>query len=187
MLTATVPWPVGDHCWDDIIDAGTRRIYSAYARPLGVGQSPAVLAINLYNLAFAGGDDPPEELQDDHPSSCGRFTQQAIAPAQRVLALARERGLPVDPAALGASAPAHQHRRRRRRDDLRMRTCLGRRRLLARLPRVVVEDSVFDRAWLPLRNLFDMHHKYADVVHSGVLRGLLERADSDVPVPGSVG
>jgi len=39
---------------------------------------------------------------------------------------------------------------------------------------VVVEDAVFDRSWLNhCVNLFDMHHKYADVIASATLLELL--------------
>jgi isochorismate hydrolase len=39
---------------------------------------------------------------------------------------------------------------------------------------VVVEDGVFDRSWLNhCINLFDLHHKYADVMTSTTVQGLL--------------
>lgn len=41
---------------------------------------------------------------------------------------------------------------------------------------VVVEDGVFDRSWLNHQvNLFDLHHKYADVMDAKTVIGLLAR------------
>src|SRR5262249_315501 len=45
-----------DHCWKDVIDADTIQIYQAYRRRIYVGDNPAVLAIDLYNKAYRGGD-----------------------------------------------------------------------------------------------------------------------------------
>ena len=45
-----------DHCWQDVIDADTIQIYQAYRRKIYVGDNPAVLAIDLYNKAYRGGD-----------------------------------------------------------------------------------------------------------------------------------
>jgi nicotinamidase-related amidase len=46
----------------------------------------------------------------------------------------------------------------------------------------VVEDGVFDRSWLNHQvNLFDLHHKYADVMDSATVIGLLERLPAAAP------
>ena len=45
-----------DHCWKDVVDADTVEIYQAYRRKIYVGDNPAVLAIDLYNKAYRGGD-----------------------------------------------------------------------------------------------------------------------------------
>jgi len=47
-----------DHCWKDVIDADTIAIYQAYRRQTYVGDNPAVLAIDLYNKAYQGGNRP---------------------------------------------------------------------------------------------------------------------------------
>ena len=47
-----------DHCWKDVIDADTLQIYQAYRRKIYVGDNPAVLAIDLYNKAYLGGNRP---------------------------------------------------------------------------------------------------------------------------------
>ena len=54
-----------DYCWKDVIDADTLAIYQAYRRTLYVGKNPAVLAIDLYNKAYLGGDRPVKEVDRD--------------------------------------------------------------------------------------------------------------------------
>jgi maleamate amidohydrolase len=51
-----------DHCWKDIVDADTIQIYQAYRRKIYVGDNAAVLAIDLYNKAYRGGDRPVREV-----------------------------------------------------------------------------------------------------------------------------
>ncbi|MFN3889500.1 MAG: cysteine hydrolase family protein [Beijerinckiaceae bacterium] len=84
-----------DHCWKDVVPATDMRIYEPYTRPTKVGQKPALLAIDLYNLVYRGGPYPPIDLVDRYPSSCGIYAHQAIEPTQRLFAAARRAGLPV--------------------------------------------------------------------------------------------
>ena len=51
-----------DHCWKDVIPPDVLEIYSRYARKIFVGPSPALLAIDLYELAYQGGAKPVAEL-----------------------------------------------------------------------------------------------------------------------------
>ena len=44
-----------DHCWQDIISDEIIDIYKPYRRDIFVGERPALLAIDLYNLAYRGG------------------------------------------------------------------------------------------------------------------------------------
>jgi hypothetical protein len=60
-----------DHCWKDVIDADTIQIYQAYRRKIYVGDNPAVLAIDLYNKAYRGGDRPVKEVDREFSGSCG--------------------------------------------------------------------------------------------------------------------
>ena len=61
-----------DHCWREIVSEETLRVYEPYQRDVFVGDRPALLAIDLYNLAYRGGAKEPHELIKEHPSSCGR-------------------------------------------------------------------------------------------------------------------
>ena len=84
-----------DHCWKDIVDADTLEIYKHYRRQTYIGQRPALLAIDLYNLAYQGGARPVREVVKEYPSACGTYAWDAIAPTQELLALARSRRIPV--------------------------------------------------------------------------------------------
>ncbi|HZO00716.1 MAG TPA: isochorismatase family protein [Burkholderiales bacterium] len=195
------------HCWDDVISAEAREMYRAYEREHRVGERPAVLAIDLYNLVY----------EREHPSSCGEFAWTALEPTRKLLAAARAARIPViystrDPDMRVAST----HRRRERLskdcyeikkefapepDDIVVRkqrasvffgtplvahlNQLGVRSLIVcgestsgcvrasvvdayshGYHTIVVEECTFDRHLLSHKvNLFDMHHKYAGVMH----------------------
>ena len=84
-----------NHCWADVIPADVIEVYRQYARDTFVGPAPALLAIDLYELAYQGGAHPPLELQRAYPSSCGEYAHAAIGPTKRLFAAARAAGLPI--------------------------------------------------------------------------------------------
>ncbi|TBL81515.1 isochorismatase family protein [Paenibacillus thalictri] len=84
-----------DHCWEDVVDQEVLDIYKAYRRETYIGRKPALLVIDLYNLAFQGGAKLPIELQDTFPSSCGKYAWEAVEPTRRLLARCRELDIPV--------------------------------------------------------------------------------------------
>jgi maleamate amidohydrolase len=195
------------HCWEDVVSDEVRERYRAYERERRVGERPALLVIDLYNLVY----------DREHPSTCGDFGWEALEPTRRLLAGARNAGIPViystrDPDMRIAST----HRKRERvpanayeiKEEFAPRTediVVRKQRasvfygtpLVAHLNRlgarslivcgestsgcvrasvvdaysngyhtVVVEECTFDRYLLTHKvNLFDMHHKYADVMH----------------------
>jgi maleamate amidohydrolase len=211
-----------DHCWKDIVSADDLEIYSAYRRKTYVGPAPALLAIDLYELAYRGGAKPPAELVKTHPSSCGVYAHEAIEPTKRLFAAARAVGLPifystgdtrsesrpelvnatkrvkpsVDPsdyvirsdfkpqkgdvvitkqrasAFYGTPLPAHL-------TQLGVQTLIVCGESTSGCVRasavdayshgyhvVLVEECCFDRSLMSHKvNLFDLHHKYADVMH----------------------
>ncbi len=206
-----------DHCWRDVIPEDVLRIYAAYRRDVHVGRSPALLAIDLYNLAYRGGSEPVIELIDRHPSACGVNAWTAIEPTRRLFAAARMAGLPVvytTAAQKDGSVVATNRQIGQGRDDdyaiheafapepgdlviekERASAFYGT-PLVAQLTRrgidsliicgestsgcvrastvdaysngyhaTVVEECVYDRADLIHKiSLFDLHHKYADVM-----------------------
>ena len=84
-----------DHCWRDIVSPDDLEIYSHYRRQTFVGPAPALLAIDLYELAYKGGAKPPIQLVKINPSGCGRYAYEAIEPTRRLFAAARAAGLPI--------------------------------------------------------------------------------------------
>jgi len=212
-----------DHCWKDVVSSDVLDIYSHYKRDIFVGPAPALLAIDLYELAYQGGPRPVHELIGQYPSSCGEYAYAAIPPTQRLFAAARAAGLPIfyttsearpeaKPKALGAT-----RRQKTKLDDnvwdirpefapqdgdvviTKQRASgffgtplqahlqqLGIRSLIVcgestsgcvRASSVdayslgfhvtLAEECCFDRSLLSHKvNLFDLHHKYCDVMHT---------------------
>jgi nicotinamidase-related amidase len=223
-----------DHCWKDVISPEVLEVYSCYQRKTFVGASPALLAIDLYEVVYRGGAHPPHTLAKTYPNSCGQYAYEAIEPTKRLFAAARAAGLPIfystgDTRA--ASKPSFVAATKRNRPtfdptdyDIRPEfkpqggdVVITKQRasvfygtpLLAHLTQlgiqtlivcgestsgcvrasavdaysngfhvVLVEECCFDRSELSHKvNLFDMHHKYADVMHiDGVIAHLQKTA-----------
>ncbi len=211
-----------DHCWKDVVSEEVLEIYKPYQRKTYVGERPALLAIDLYNLVYEGGPKPVHEVVKEHKSSCGIYAHNAIKPTQELFAMARSKGIPViyttsetrkeaKPKTvrstnrrvdeIGASAYEIYHDFKPEAGDLiiykeRASGFFGT-PLIAHLTRMgigslivcgettsgcvrasavdaysngfhtaLVEECCFDRSLLSHKvNLFDLHHKYADVMH----------------------
>ena len=209
-----------DHCWKDIVDEEILEIYTAYHRKLYVGKNPAVLAIDLYNKAYLGGNKPVREVNRQHSGSCGENAWKAIAPTQQLFAAARKAGVPVvyttrhvdtrgvhstnrnmgrenpesdiydikaelapqpgelviykERASGFFGTPLVAHLRMMGIDSLIIcgestSGCVRASTVDAYsngFHNVVVEECTYDRSMLSHKvNLFDLHHKYADVMH----------------------
>jgi maleamate amidohydrolase len=220
-----------NHCWQDVMSKDILDIYSHYERKTFVGPAPALIAIDLYELAYQGGAAPVAELHRIHPSSCGEYAHAAIEPTRRLFAAARAAGLPVFYSTMDTRAdslPAAVTATKRRRVPLdpslyairsdfkpqpgdvvitKQRasifygtplsahlTQLGVRSVIVcgestsgcvrasavdayshGFHVVLVEECCFDRSLLSHKvNLFDLHHKYADVMKIGEVTAHLE-------------
>ena len=84
-----------DHCWRDIVSDEILRVYEPYHRDIYVGERPALLAIDLYNLVYRGGAKEPHEIIGDYPSTCGKYAWDAVEPTKALFAAARKAGIPV--------------------------------------------------------------------------------------------
>jgi len=84
-----------DHCWKDVVPVELVELYRPYRRELYVGPRPALLAIDLYEIAYRGGPRPMHELASEYPDSCGIYAWNAIEPTKRLFAAARKLGIPV--------------------------------------------------------------------------------------------
>jgi maleamate amidohydrolase len=211
-----------DHCWKDIVSPEILDIYKPYQRETYIGQRPALLAIDLYNLVFEGGPRPVHEVAKEFKSSCGVHAWNAIKPIQELLSLARSLRIPViytttetrkevQPGAVRATnrqATKLDKNAFEIREDFKPEAgdlIIYKERasgffgspLVAHLTQmgadglivcgestsgcvrasvvdaysygfhtVVVEECCFDRSLLSHKvSLFDLHHKYADVMH----------------------
>src|SRR5437870_13917969 len=207
-----------EHCWKDVIDAETLQIYQAYHRRIYVGDNPAVLAIDLYNKAYLGGNRPVGEVDREFSGSCGEHAWKAIPPTQRLFAAARRAGVPVIYTTrhvdTGGVQSTNRHLKRISDDiyDIKaelkplpgelviykeLASAFFGTPLIAHLQmkgidsliicgestsgcvrastvdaysygfhNVVVEECTYDRSMINHKiNLFDLHHKYADVMH----------------------
>src|SRR5438552_17697516 len=90
-----------DHCWKDITPPDVIELYSNYRREVGVGPSPALIAIDLYELVYQGGAKPVPQVMKAYPNSCGEYAWAAIAPTKLLLAAERGAGMP------GCYSPGH--------------------------------------------------------------------------------
>jgi len=222
-----------DHCWQDVITSDVLEVYAAYRRKTFVGPAPALLAVDLYELVYRGGAEPPAKLAKSFPNSCGEYAHAAIEPTKRLFAAARAAGLPIFYSTgdvRAESRPSFVSATKRNKPPLdpsdfviraefkpqpgdvvitKQRasvfygtplgahlTQLGVQTLIicgestsgcVRASAVdayshgyhvvLVEECCYDRAILSHKiNLFDMHHKYCDVMHVdevvGHLKGL---------------
>jgi nicotinamidase-related amidase len=209
-----------DYCWKDIVNEEILEIYEAYHRKLYVGANPVVLAIDLYNKAYEGGNKPVREVNRQFSGSCGENAWKAIEPTQKLFAAARKAGVPVIYTTrhvdtrgvqstnrnLGSEAlksdvydikaelapqpgelviykerasgffgtPLVAHLRMMGIDSLIIcgestSGCLRASTVDAYsygFHNTVVEECTYDRSMITHKvNLFDLHHKYADVLH----------------------
>lgn len=209
-----------DHCWADLMDEETLRIYGAYRREVFVGPRPAVLMIDVYQASYDGGQQPVVDVIKEHPSSCGERAWAMVEPAKQLLEAARRAGLPIIYSTGDVRSQADRGRPTNRQvltetgnaydilpelapeeDDLivykQRASCFYGTPLLSQLTArgvsslivgggttsgclragvqdakangfhvTLVEECCYDRTPINHKvNLFDMHHKYADVMH----------------------
>lgn len=212
-----------NHCWKDTVPPDVLDIYKHYARKTFVGPSPALLAIDLYELAYQGGAKPVAQLHNTYPSTCGENAYAAIEPTKRLFAAARAAGIPIFYTTSDTrtdSLPSRVTATRRQRvqvdpelyqirPEFKPQTgdvVITKQRasafygtpIMAHLTQlgiqtlivcgestsgcvrassvdaysngfhvVLVEECCFDRSMLSHKvNLFDLHHKYTDVMHA---------------------
>jgi nicotinamidase-related amidase len=106
--------------WEPFLtDQDRAHLASAADRRVGFGERPALLLIDLYRWVFGDAPRPLLEAVKTWPGSCGLAAWEAVPHLQRLLALARELGMPVvhvtgleDSGMLGWSEAAHGEGRR---------------------------------------------------------------------------
>jgi nicotinamidase-related amidase len=82
--------------WDQYLTERDRaHLAMRPPRRRGFGEKPALLLIDLYRWVFGDEPEPILEAMKKWPSSCGLEGWSAIPPIQKLLAKAREVGIPV--------------------------------------------------------------------------------------------
>ena len=81
--------------WIDVVDAPARALLAHRSVPPFAGRRPAVLAVDLYDLVYDGGNRPVRELIDQYPASCGEHAWRALAPTVELYRQARAHGVPI--------------------------------------------------------------------------------------------
>jgi maleamate amidohydrolase len=188
-----------DHCWRDAVPAEVLEIYRHYARDIFIGPKPALLAIDLYEMAYQGGALPVADVAKLYPSSCGINAWRAIEPTRQLFAgaiRATKRRNPDPPPGLFAIRPEFKPEPGDVVITKQRASAFFGTPLIAHLTQlgiqtlivvgestsgcvrasavdgysygfhvVLVEECCFDRSEISHKiNLFDMHHKYADVM-----------------------
>jgi nicotinamidase-related amidase len=83
--------------WHDALPSGEREILAlaGYGEPMPLGSRPALLIIDA-TVNFTGRSRAPiHDMIVEFPNACGGDAWDAIAAMQRLLPVARERGVPV--------------------------------------------------------------------------------------------
>jgi nicotinamidase-related amidase len=84
--------------WDGVIPADELQIYNEFFKRKAaprVGEAPALIAIDLYEKVYYGGNVPVAEANRKHPGSCGVNAHQAVPVTQKLFAAARAARIPV--------------------------------------------------------------------------------------------
>lgn len=82
--------------WDRFLTEQDKAREAAQNRgSMGFGERPALLLIDLYRAVFGDKPEPLTEAIKRSPSSCGLVAWEAIPHLRRLLASAREAGIPV--------------------------------------------------------------------------------------------
>ena len=105
--------------WSDVIsDEDIARYDKAgFGRPSGIGSSPALLIIDVQYRTLGDSPKPFDEAIKDYTTACGQPGWDALDHITRLLAVCRERGIPVlyphvapkqsyDAGTLGAKVPS---------------------------------------------------------------------------------
>jgi len=84
--------------WEGVIPQDELDIYNSFfnrKHAPHVGDAPALLAIDLYEKVFYGGNVPVAEANKKHPGACGVNAHGAIPVTQKLFAAARAARIPV--------------------------------------------------------------------------------------------
>jgi nicotinamidase-related amidase len=85
-----------ERVWDRFLTPGDQaHLARSRDRRVGRGERPALLLIDLYRAVFGDRREPLLQAIETWPSSCGPAAWEALPHIQRLLAAARDAGIPV--------------------------------------------------------------------------------------------
>ena len=84
-----------ERIWDRYIEEPFRSRVARQPNSCQITEKSALVVVDLYNLVYEGGDRPVSELIDQFPAACGEHAYRAIEPTNKLIALFRDRRLPV--------------------------------------------------------------------------------------------
>lgn len=83
--------------WKDMLTEHDKKCLgntASFQPRRGLGVKPAILVVDMQK-AIIGEDMPIYEQQDRYPYACGNFAWEAIRHVEKLLPLAREKGIPI--------------------------------------------------------------------------------------------
>jgi nicotinamidase-related amidase len=87
---------MAERVWDRFLtEQDKRHVGDRARRPVGFGERPALLLIDLYRWVFGDRPEPLLDAIKAWPGSCGPAAWAALPHIQTLLASAREAGIPV--------------------------------------------------------------------------------------------
>ena len=81
--------------WDDVLTGMDREVYGQFRGTKELGKKPALVVVDV-NYAFTGlQSEPILDSMQTFTTSCGEVAWQAVPRLQKLIAVAREAGIPV--------------------------------------------------------------------------------------------
>ena len=87
---------MAERVWEKYLsEADLEHVSASGHKTRGFGSRPALLMIDLYRWVFGDKPQTVMEAKDEWPGSCGMAAWESLPHIQRLLAAARETGIPV--------------------------------------------------------------------------------------------
>jgi maleamate amidohydrolase len=111
--------------WEHLLDNETRGLLARRPERPMLGNRPALMAVDLYDLVYDGGPRPVLELMEKYPASCGEYAWKALPGTVELYEAARAHDVPLvhvtyDTRPETNPKPMHPTNRRRRQPDLNL-------------------------------------------------------------------
>ena len=81
--------------WDNVLDDEIRALLARRPARQIIGERPALIGIDLYDLVYDGGPKPVINLMQEYPASCGEYAWQALPGTIELYEAARAHAVPI--------------------------------------------------------------------------------------------